>query len=293
MPALIILVPPSEFLTHGTQKRFRTLESSSPPMKTEYLYESFLPYFESLHMARWLTHLCDISRRLQKGGPISENIGDAAAHNARIFNPDLRPANTNLDEFVKLRKREEKVNSMSADERNEFYQSEWETIKDKITSEEIDLWDDTPHFTDKAEIKRFFVESLSYLRTKVCPAVNPQTSFLEALLGQIVENLEANSSSESQNKVRGYQALLTLWDCARMAQEGRPPYQIKFSPQVAEALGIDPIVEESRLATEYAVPDTFVRHALIAGKVARKHLPEYQQEIAALEEKLRQTKKNP
>jgi hypothetical protein len=262
-------------------------------MNTEYLYGSFLPYFESLHMARWLTRLCDISRRLQRNGPISENIADGAAHNARIFNPDLRPANTSPAEFTKMREREVKLKSLSEEERDEFLQSEWKEVEEKITSGEIDLWDDTPVFTDRGEVERFFQESLTYLRTKVNPAANPQASFLEALLVKIVDCLTDNKDSKIQNRIRGYQALLYLWDTARMAQEGRPPYQVKFSPQVAEALGIDPVVEESRLATDYALPSSFIRHSLAAGQLARKHLPEYQREITALEEKLQQTKTKP
>jgi len=260
-------------------------------MNSHYLYGSFLPYFESLHMARWLTRLCDLSRRLRKLGPISENIADAAAHSARIFNPEIRPAGTSSTKFTEMCDRENKLKAMNAEEKESFYQQEWAEVEAKISSGEIDIWDDTPTFVERTDVERFLQDSLEYLRRKVCTAANPQASFLEAMILRTVDCLEEQQKNPSiTNKVRGCQCLLILWDTARMKHEGRPPYQIKFSAQVAEALGIDPVVEESRLATEYSLPDSFVRHGLVAAKLARLHLPEYPQEIAGLVKNLRQTK---
>jgi len=260
----------------------------------DYLYNSFLPYFEALQLCRWMNCLCDMSRRLHRSGHIPENLAEAASCNLRVLAPQIRPATSSPEEFASTLAREEKLAKMTDEEKEEFYAQEWKKVEAKIESGEIDIWDDTPTYADTEETKRFIRDSIEYFNSKLSQAVNPNASFLEALALRVFQTLDKVQGSiqpELLKQVRGLEALLLTWDTARMAHEGRPPYSIKFSEQVAEALGIDPVVEESKMATDYALPERFARIALVAATLARNTLPEYQREIDAMAEKIRQTKK--
>lgn len=207
----------------------------------QYIFDSFLPYRDALHLSRWVQGLMVLGRLLRRGGPIAENFCWGAGLSARHIAPQLRPAGQSEEGFRETLSREAQHESFNEEELRDFLEDEAEELRAKIDSGEIDIWDDTPVWVAREEVEDFISRSLEYLETKICSACNGEESLLERLIPQAVECLRRGNDS------RELYAGLLVWDYARMYYEGEPPYRVVFSPQVAETLGIDPQMESVKM----------------------------------------------
>lgn len=217
------------------------MESLKKETSEQYVFESFLPYRGSLFLARWVQGLIVLQRALDRGGPIAENFCWGAGMAARHLAPQIRIAGQSEEEFLETAKREERDAGLSSEELRDRLEGEAESLRDKINSGEIDIWDDTPVWVSRGEVEDFITRSLDFLESKICPACNGATSFLERLIPLAVDGLRRKEVN------REIYAALLLWDYARMHYEGEPPYRIVFSEQVADVLGIDPQLESVKM----------------------------------------------
>lgn len=209
-----------------------------------YVFESFLPYRDALHLARWLQGLMTLQRLLGRGGPICENACYGAGLAAQHIAPQIRYAGQSEEDFQAMRRREEARKNLSEQERRDLLEEETEEmareLREKIDSGEIDIWDDTPVWVEREEVQEFISRSLDYIEEKICPACNEKASLLERLVPVAISQLRKGVSD------RRLYATLVIWDYARMYYEGEPPYRVVFSAQVAEALGVDAQMESVR-----------------------------------------------
>jgi len=236
--------------------------------KENYVFESFLPYRDALHLARWLQGLMILQRLLGRGGPICENACYGAGLAAQHIAPQIRSAAQSEEEFQKARQREESRSGLNEQERRDLLEEETEELarelREKIDSGEIDIWDDTPVWVDRGEVQKFISRSLDYIEEKICPACNGEVSLLEKLVPIATAHLRKGTSD------RGLYATLMIWDYARMYYEGEPPYRVTFSAQVAETLGIDPQMESVKLQKMRPLGIFETRRLEVARKLAKE-----------------------
>jgi len=245
----------------------------------QFLYGCFLDYRRSLNLGRWLSALIQLCRLLADGKLIREQIGDAAAHNARALFPELRPTGCSHDDFVKTRIREKRWEAFSEDEKTQEIEAESERLRAALDSGELDVWDDTPRFIEPGEAGRFVEDSLRLLSEKILPACNPSVSWLEKTT---VEVLELLATSAEAKTLRAREAILCCWDQARIQHEGEPPYKIVFSRQVEEFLGIDGKLESARLDSPRSLSRQDIRRFSAARKIAGRLLPSEEQNLLAM-----------
>ena len=239
-----------------------TTQPSVP--QDDFLYGCFLDYRNSLNLERWMCGLLQIRRLLATGKLIREQIGDAAGGSACGLFPDLKPPGISEEDFAENRKRARRLEGLSEDERDAELEMAADQLREAIESGEFDFWDDTSQFLDPHEAQHFLDASTNLLTEKICPACNPNVSWLEKSTLEILRTLEGADSS-----LRGWEAILLCWDFARMQHEGAPPYKVVFSKQVEEFLGVDGKLESARF--EKIRPLTLQQRKLFR---AARHLAE-------------------
>ena len=185
--------------------------------------------------------LLQIRRLLAAGKLIRERIGESAGGNACGLFPDLKPPGISEEDFSENRERTKRLDGLSEEERNDELELEAEALREAIEAGELDFWDATPQFIEPDEAQKFLDESTKLLATKLRPACNPAVSWLERSTIEILRVLESDGTL-----LRSWEAILLCWDLARMQHAGEPPYQVVFSKQVEEFLGIDEILEAAR-----------------------------------------------
>lgn len=248
--------------------------------REQYLFESFLAYRDALSLCRWVGGVLKLSRLVERGGPIQESLCWAAGHNGRVLFPQLRPAGTSVETFERTLADEHKRKSLSAEALNEMMEKEAEELRTKIDSGAIDIWDDTPVWVDKGEVRRFVDESQALLSGKIRPACNREISFFENLVALSVDALE-----EPDLQARRFaEAMLLMWDYGRMYYEGEPPYKVVFSSQVAEALGIDPEMESLKFSRMPPLRQWDRKRLWAAMGIAQTGFPAYGPEIKQIVE---------
>jgi len=211
----------------------------------DYLFESFLPYRESLNLERALYSLIKIKKLLNQDRNIEEQILERASFNVRYLLPSVKPANMSEEDFKKTLQKEQDEKSMSEEELKDKLELESEQIREKIESGEIDIWDDSPNFISSQKAKAFFDHALQSIEDKIVRHCRPEASFFEKMVCAAISMLQKEGGdSQAYGQL---QALIQVWDYAKIAHENEPPYKIVFSEQVAEQLGIDPIMESIRL----------------------------------------------
>jgi hypothetical protein len=246
--------------------------------RTAFLFESFLPYRDALQLARWVQGVLRLQRALSAGGPVSEHFCWGAGGAARRIAPQIRPAEQSKESFDELLEEERRQADLSESELEDRLEKLSESLAEKIDSGELDIWDDSPRWVDRSEVERFLDESLDYLEKKILPACNGKISFLESLIPHVLESIRAGNAAA----MRGYYALLLIWDYGRMFYEGEPPYRIVFSKQVAEALGIDPEMESVRMQTMRPVEGEAARRLFRSRRIAESAHPDLIGEVESL-----------
>jgi hypothetical protein len=243
-----------------------------------FLFESFLPYRDALHLARWVQGLLRLQRALESGGPVSEHFCWSAGAAARRIAPQIRPPEQSEESFAEITESERKEAEMSEDELEDRMEKLSADLAEKIDSGELDVWDDSPRWVDRGEVERFIAESLVYLEKKILPACNGSISFLEDILSDTLSSIR----SRDLEQMRGYYALLLIWDYGRMFYEGEPPYRIVFSKQVAEVLGIDPEMESVRMQAMRPVEGDSSKRLIRAKQIAARTFPSFDGELDML-----------
>lgn len=217
--------------------------SAKTEEQEDFLFGCFLGYKDALYLCRSLDGLIRLNRAFQTKGPIDQRITDYASSCIRTIFPKIKIPGWTTQEFEDLINNEEKNKNLSHEELMEKLDQESQILQEKIESGEIDIWDDTPKYVSIDECKTFLNDCINILKEKVLPACNEKVSLIESLSREIVNAISEDKNYQLQ---KDYQALLTLWDSARMHHEGEPPFKIVFASQVIEKLGIDPVMEEIR-----------------------------------------------
>lgn len=254
--------------------------SGDPVPGNEFLFGSFLPYRKALNLERWVGSLIELDRSLTRGGPICETKTNSAEFNAKSLLGDFRPPWQSEADFESEKRHSERLAKMTGDELDEFMEEEGSKISKMIDSGELDLWDDSVVWRDRQDVASFVRESLSHLSAKVSPACNPKVSFLEKVVRLSVEELKEGTATNE--RLRALYALLVIWDYGKMHFEGEPPYSVKFSPQVAEALGIDPEMESIKMSTMPPLDKRGARRIGACLKLVKRGAPEMLVEALAL-----------
>jgi hypothetical protein len=222
------------------------MNTSPSHLNEDYIFGCFLDYKSALYLARSLDGLLRLKRCLKMEEKVDQRYTDYASSCIRIIFPEVKIPGWSQEEFNNLIESEQQNKSLSKEELQEKIELESEELREKIESGELDIWDDSPKYVDYNECKKFYNEVLELLKKKILPACNPNESFLEALTPKLLDFLSEAPNNESNSKLGAYKALIALWDAGRMFHEGEPPFKIVFSTQVAEQLGIDPILESIR-----------------------------------------------
>jgi hypothetical protein len=246
----------------------------------EYLFESFLPYREGLNLARSLYGLLRLQKIILQGKDVEEQILERVSFNMRHNFPELKPYNMSDQEFSNLKNKEAQRKNMSKEEINEMLEQESEDIRKKIESGEIDIWDDSPKFIDNKKALEFLHCCYQTIEKKILQHCNSKESFLEKMTAETMKKLAENinipnqkSNKEKRKDTAGLQALIMLWDYGKIAYEKEPPYKIMFSKQVAEALGIDPIMESIKLEKLRPLSKEDKRKVKTMLKICKTHKP--------------------
>lgn len=218
-----------------------SITTKNEPSDQDFLFGSFLDYRNSLNLARSLDGLLRLKRALQQNREVDQRLTDYASSCLRVIFPEIKIPGWTEREFKDLLESENKSKGLSTEELMDKIEEDAESLREKIDSGEIDIWDDTPKYVNYQECQDFLTKSTQILKSKILPACNPNVSLLESLTKNIIEFLDSKEYNHKLGQL--YRGLLTLWDSARMFHEGEPPYKITFSKHVAEQLGIDPILE--------------------------------------------------
>jgi hypothetical protein len=217
--------------------------SANPEEQDDFLFGCFLGYKDALYLCRSLDGLIRLNRAFQTKGPIDQRITDYASSCIRTIFPQIKIPGWTTQEFEDLTRNEEENKNLSHEELMEKLDEESKILEEKIDSGEIDIWDDTPKYVSIEECKTFLNDCINILKEKGLPACNEKVSLIEGLSKKIINTISEGENNQLQ---KDYQALLALWDSARMHHEGEPPFKVVFASQVIEKLGIDPIMEEIR-----------------------------------------------
>ncbi len=212
----------------------------------DFLYGCFLSYRDSLYLERSLDGLLRLKRSLTNNSPIDQRITDYASSCIRTIFPEIKIPGWNEKEFDELLENEKLNQSLSHEDLMEQVERDSELLREQIESGELDIWDDTPQYIAYEEGKEFLETSLNLLEKKIAPACNGEISLIENLTKRIVKSLGKPPKKENIREWKDYQALLVLWDSARMFHEGEPPFKVVFSNIVAQQLGLDPVLESIR-----------------------------------------------
>lgn len=196
---------------------------------------------------------------------INQQVFYAPEFNGRALFPQLRTPWLTQEEFDKERAAEERRQSLTEEEMAEESEQLSRELNRKIESGELDIWDDSPQYISRAEGELFFDTALALLKTKMLPALRPGSTLLDDLVLDFLPSLETPKLQRS--KFKSLRALMLLWDYARMFYEGEPPFSIKFSDQVAEALGLDAELESAKLQNMRPVEGETRRRLLAAKRV--------------------------
>lgn len=227
--------------TSKSSKSSKSCQGITP----EYLFESFLPYREALNLGRALYGICKLKKIILLGRNVEEQIIERISFNIRYLLPDIKPANITNEEFEKILKRERDDKTLSEDDLQERLENEGNELRAKIDSGELDIWDDSPNFIEFQKCSDYLDNALQALKSKIIDHLAPEKSFFEKMVKEgygilCKTNDKTNLSNPDITKL---QVLLRIWDYAKIAYEKEPPYKIVFSEQVAEFLGIDPVME--------------------------------------------------
>ncbi len=242
-----------------------------------YLFESFLPYRKALNLGRMVWGGLHISlgqiKRCQK---FDETFVSGVGVNARSLFPGVRPAGESVESFTKILDREARGKAMTPEESSDYFEKMADDLRRSIDEGTIDIWDDTPRYIDGGEVGRFWAEAWEECRERILPSLNPDSG----LLAKLVTGAGKAMCGRVENDMRGYRAGLVIWDFARMHYEGEPPYRVIFSPQVAEALGVDPELESIKLGSMPAPRRGDLRRMEAAMRTVRKFTPDNEECLA-------------
>lgn len=253
-------------------------------MNKGYAFESFLPYRQALNLGRTVEGLLRLEIGFRKGcGKFDETLVSGIAFVARDIFPEIKPPEMCEEEFQQMRDREEMEKSMTEVERSENIERMARKIGAAIESGELDIWDETPRFIEGSKVDEFCNNLWSRMNATMVPSLKPGVGLLGDLVRMGAENLKTGAT----DRVRACRAGLAVWTFARMHHEGEPPYRIEFSSQVAEALGIDPVMEKIRAAKMPAPNRMDMRRMEAALAVTRHGAPEL---LASLQEALAQAR---
>lgn len=212
-------------------------------MSQEYIFESFLPYRDLLHLERGVVNLLELKLALQTHrAKFEEQLLYAGEFNIRALFPQVKTPWQTDQEFAKEREREIAFNKLTEAERKENMEKEADELRKKIDSGELDIWDDSPRYIEREKVEQYIKESISALES-IQKACNGEKSLIEGIILKVLSKF----AEIPRKEIKALVAYLSIWDRARMYYEGEPPYRIIFSKQVSEELGIDPEMEAIKM----------------------------------------------
>ncbi len=223
-----------------------------------------------------MTGLLQVGIAQGKGtSAVYSGLADRLGFSARIVFEGTKPYGMSEEDFEIMRRREEASRNMTEVEKRDAIEEEAANLRELIESGELDIWDDTIEFNDIKSVKCYSDEIAGTIKTKVIPHLRPDSSLFDRL---IVKSLEA-VDAQDEPAMRGLRAALSIWDYGRMHHEGEPPFQVRFSSQVAEFLDIDPEMESIRAATMRAPSEDDNRRMRAAFRVLEAYDPDLAVEL--------------
>lgn len=236
----------------------------------DFIFESFLPYRHALHLCRALTGLLTLSIRLRSSNSVvEESLAGRVSFSVRALFPSIKPPDLTDAQFKNLLEEEDRAARRTAAETEAEMERMAGEIRERIDSGEFDMWDDSPRFIDAREVENFCRIARSRVREQIVGNSRPGSSFISELAEGAISAMERGDEAT----MRGLRAVLVIWDYARMHHEGEPPYRVVFSGQVAEALGIDPVLESARIGELGEPSPSDIRRMRAALRVIRRFLP--------------------
>lgn len=193
----------------------------------DYLFDSNYPYFEALHLGRFIRWLAKIECALALSLNPTQQVCHLAYHAGdvvfkdQLFDPGVSP-----EEFARREVEKSRFDALSERER----ERELEEAVAGLREEEFDDADDSwfKPVKDRDRVMEFVRVSRSLLGPLARFAV-PGDSLVEDIVAFYVR------CPRMRTPLRGVYGLLASWDLMRMRHEGRSPYSISFAPSFAES----------------------------------------------------------
>jgi hypothetical protein len=194
-----------------------------------YLFHSNYPYFQALHLGRFVRSLARIEDRLASGSTPTQRLCHVACHAGnvvfkdKLFDPGVSP-----EEFARRQAEESRFRALS----DEARERELNDVVARLREEDLvddpeDAW--RKPVTDRDRVVEFVSASRTALRP-LAEFVVTGDSLVEDLVVWYVHG------PGTRRHLRGIYGLLAAWDLMRMQHEGKPPYTISFAPAFAESL---------------------------------------------------------
>lgn len=205
-------------------------------MEERYLFYSNYPYFEALHLGRFIQGQANIESGLKSGANPTQQVCHMAFHAGNVvFKEQLFDPGNSAEAFARQQEEKARFDALSEEER----EREMEEMAARLRQGGFDDDDADYAWTrpvkDRDRVVEFVRLSHSQL-LRIAEFAVPGDSLLEDMVTQYIDE------PKTRQQLRGFYGLMTAWDLMRMRHEGKPPYSISFAPTFADSL--EEILEE-------------------------------------------------
>lgn len=195
---------------------------------SDYLFYSNYPYFEALHLGRFIRWLAKIEFGLEAGRNPTQQLCHVAYHAGNtVFKNTLFDPGVSSEEFDRTQREEQRREKLTSKER----ERELEELAARLRHEDFD--DDDGDWLRPVKERGRVLEFVSAGRLqfeRLQDFASAGDSFVEDVACRYA------ACAGGRGALRGFYAIMTAWDPMRMQHEGRPPYSVSFAPSFFDSL---------------------------------------------------------
>lgn len=237
-------------------------------MTERYVFDSFFPYLESIQLSRGVSGLLRLQDSITRGTRVSipQQLYTRTYFNLSVIFPSLTDPSENNQRLRQLLESQLLHHPVAAGRSDSADRQAVHQLLDALSPVEWQELRQTPHVS-KTGLTEFIGESRKMLQKLTAP-LRAGTSLLEDLVVEAVNGHE----------VKQLARLLEVWEQAKMAHEGYPPYFDKLTERVVQVMrNLDSKFQPPALSARHNQPASprrisYTRHVLANGQKCFPHI---------------------
>jgi len=196
-------------------------------MTSSYVFDSFLPYLESIQLSRGVSGLLRLQNDIARDTPrhISQQLYTRTYFNLSAIFPQLADPSENNQRLKQILE-SQLLHAPATD--SDFAVADHQAVRQLLDALSPVEWQELrrTHHVSKTGVEEFTQQSLGMLQ-KLSAPLSPGTSLLEDLI------LEAVGQAADKKRLARY---IEVWEQAKMAHEGYPPYFDRLTSRVVQVM---------------------------------------------------------